>query len=160
MSGNNKGEEYRKIIADNRRARFEYEIMDVFECGIVLKGSEVKSLRAGKANLGDAFADINKSGEVVLHQLHISEYKGATRWNHDPRRPRKLLLHKYEIRKLTGKVKERGLTLAPLKLYFNKKNMVKLEIALAKGKKTHDKRETIKQRDWDRQKHRVLKRGE
>ncbi|MET0155636.1 MAG: SsrA-binding protein SmpB [Rickettsiales bacterium] len=150
----------RKIIADNRRARFEYEILDVFECGIVLQGSEVKSMRLGKANVGDAFADVDRFGAVMLYQMHVSEYKGATRWNHDPRRPRKLLMHKSEIRKLTGKVKEKGLTLVPLSVYFNHKNMVKIEIALAKGKKTHDKRETIKQREWERQKHRTLKRGE
>jgi SsrA-binding protein len=152
-------EPYRKLLAENRRARFEYEILDVYECGIILKGSEVKSLRDGKANIADAFADV-KAGTVILYQMHIAEYKGANRFNHDPRRPRVLLLHKSEIRKLTGKVKEKGLTLVPLRLYFNHKNVVKLEIALAKGKKTHDKRETIKQRDWNRNKQRVLKGGE
>lgn len=145
-----------KTVAENRRARYEYELLEEYEAGLVLYGSEVKSLRSGKSNIADAFADI-KNGEIWIRQMHIAEYKGANRFNHDPGRPRKLLLKKSEIRKLIGKVQEKGLTVVPLRLYFNAKNIAKIQIALAKGKKTHDKRETIKQRDWNRNKQRILK---
>jgi SsrA-binding protein len=137
-----------KIIAENRKARHEYFIEDQFEAGISLKGTEVKSLRQGRANLKDAYARIKK-GEVYVHQMHISPYPFAYYDNHDPLRPRKLLLHKYEIKKLYGKVNERGYALIPLRLYF-REGKVKLLLALAKGKRKHDKRETIRRRDEQR----------
>ncbi len=153
---NNNDTLYKKLIAQNRRARFEYEIEDKFEVGIVLQGSEVKSLRAGKVSIAEAFADIN-GDEVFLYNMSISHYKEANRWNHLEKRPRKLLLHKQQIRKLIGKLKIKGLTLIPLNLYFNDKSLVKLELALAKGKKLYDKRESEKKRDWQRQKARLEK---
>jgi SsrA-binding protein len=137
-----------KIIAENRKARHEYFIEDQFEAGISLKGTEVKSLRQGRANLKDAYAKIKK-GEVYVHQMHISPYPFAYYDNHDPLRPRKLLLHKYEIKKLYGKVNERGYALIPLRLYF-REGKVKLLLALAKGKRKHDKREIIRRRDEQR----------
>ena len=133
----------------NRRARFEYEILDSYEAGIVLKGSEVKSLRAGKANLQDSYA-IVKDGEVWLLNMHISPYEQANQFNHDPIRTRKLLLHRSEILKLKAKTNEQGLTLVPLKLYF-KQGTAKIELGVAKGKKLHDKRESIKERDVQRE---------
>ncbi|MEI7907296.1 MAG: SsrA-binding protein SmpB [Bacteroidota bacterium] len=141
------GEE--RISISNRRARFEYEILDSYEAGIVLKGSEVKSLRAGKANLQDAYALV-KSGEVWLLNMHISPYEQANQFNHDPVRTRKLLLNKSEIAKLHTKTNEKGLTLVPLKLYF-KKGIAKVQLGIAKGKKLHDKRESIKERDVERE---------
>jgi SsrA-binding protein len=137
-----------KIIAENRKARFEYFIEDQYEAGISLKGTEVKSLRQGRANLKDSYARIKK-GEVFIYQMHISPYPFAYYDNHDPLRPRKLLLHNYEIRKLYGKVNERGYALVPLRLYF-REGKVKLLLALAKGKRKHDKRETIRRRDEKR----------
>lgn len=137
-----------KIIAENRKARHEYFIEDQYEAGISLKGTEVKSLRQGRANLKDAYAKIRK-GEVYVHQMHISPYPFAYYDNHDPLRPRKLLLHKYEIKKLYGKVNERGYALIPLRLYF-REGKVKLLLALAKGKRKYDKRETIRRRDEQR----------
>jgi SsrA-binding protein len=137
-----------KIIAENRKARHEYFIEDQYEAGISLKGTEVKSLRQGRANLKDAYGRIKK-GEVYVHQMHISPYPFAYYDNHDPLRPRKLLLHKYEIKKLYGKVNERGYALIPLRLYF-REGKVKLLLALAKGKRKHDKRETIRRRDEQR----------
>lgn len=137
-----------KIIAENRKARHEYFIEDQYETGISLKGTEVKSLRQGRANLKDAYARIKK-GEVFVYQMHISPYPFAYYDNHDPLRPRKLLLHKYEIKKLYGKVNERGYALIPLRLYF-RDGKVKLLLALAKGKRKHDKRETIRRRDQQR----------
>ena len=137
-----------KIIAENRKARHEYFIEDQFEAGISLKGTEVKSLRQGRANLKDSYARIKK-GEVFVHQMHISPYPFAYYDNHEPLRPRKLLLHKYEIKKLYGKVNERGYALIPLRLYF-REGKVKLLLALAKGKRKHDKRETIRRRDEQR----------
>ncbi len=122
----------------------------------MLKGSEVKSLRAGNANIADAYADEQK-GDIYLLQAHIGEFKGANRWGHNPTRPRRLLLHKAEIRKLFGKLKVKGYTLVPLSLYFNQKNIVKVELGLARGKKQHDKREAEKERDWQREKSRALK---
>jgi SsrA-binding protein len=145
-------------IIHNKKARFEYEIEETFEAGIVLVGSEVKSLRQKKVNIIESFADI-KGEEVFLRQLHIAEYPGANQFNHVPTRPRKLLLKKREIRKLIGKIKEKGYTLVPITLYFNEKNIVKLSLGVGKGKKLHDKRETAKSRDWERQKARVLKGG-
>ncbi len=146
----------KKIIAVNRKARFEYFIEESFEAGIMLKGSEIKSIRNGNVNIGDAYAD-EQRGEIYLLQAHIGEYKGANRWGHNPTRPRKLLMHKAEIRKLFGKLKVKGYTLVPLSLYFNEKNIAKVELGLAKGKKQHDKRATEKERDWQREKARTLK---
>jgi len=138
-----------QVVARNRRARFEYEILDTFEAGIALLGPEVKSLRAGKANLSDAYAVI-RGREAFLHGAHISPYEQAGRENPDPRRVRKLLLHRVEIGRLAGQVAERGLTLVPLRLYF-RKGRVKVELALARGKRRHDKREAIRRREEERE---------
>ena len=145
-----------KVIADNRQARYQYHILETYEAGIELKGTEVKSIRAGRCNVRDSYALI-RNDEAWLLNLHISPYQGASEYfNHDPRRTRRLLLHKQEIRKLIGKVEQQGLTLVPLKLYF-KQGRVKVEIALAKGKKLHDKREDIKKREDKRSMQRALK---
>jgi SsrA-binding protein len=144
----------RKIIAQNKKARHDYLIVDTFECGIVLMGTEVKSLRLGRASLVDGFATID-NGEVFVHNVHIPEYAFGSWTNHTPRRVRKLLLHKSEILRLIGKSKESGLTLVPLSLYFVD-GKVKLELALAKGKKTYDKRQDLAKRDADREISRVL----
>ena len=143
-----------KTIASNRRARHDYEILDRFEAGIALRGPEVKSLRAGKANLSDAYAVV-RGGEVFLLNLHIGAYEPATRENTDPRRERKLLLHRSEIHKLSGRVAERGLTLVPLNLYF-KEGRAKVELALARGKRSYDKRERIRRREDEREARRSL----
>jgi SsrA-binding protein len=140
----------------NRKAKFEYEFLDEYEAGIVLTGTEVKSLRAGKANIQDAFAN-EKNTEIWLHNLHISEYSEGNINNHTPKRPRKLLLHKKEIRKLIGTLQEKGLTLIPLQLFFNDKGKVKVKLIVGRGKKAHDKRATEKDRDWQRQKSRIMK---
>jgi SsrA-binding protein len=140
---------HKKIIAVNKKARHDYFIEDEYEAGLVLTGTEVKSLRMGKANLKDSYARI-KNGEVYVHQMHISPYPFAYYNNHDPLRVRKLLLHKWEIRKLYGKVNEKGHALIPLGLYF-KGGKVKLSLALAKGKRKHDKREDIRRRDQKRE---------
>ena len=146
-----------KIIVSNRKARHEYTIVETIEAGIALTGTEVKSLREGKANLTDAFGSL-EAGEVVLRGLHISPYSHNTAQAAlDPRRDRKLLLHKNEIRRLIGKVREKGLTLVPLKLYFNERGLAKVELALAKGKKSYDKRRDIAKRDADRDLERELK---
>lgn len=137
-----------KIIAQNRKARYNYFIEDEMEAGIVLRGTEVKSLRMGRANLKDAYAQI-KNGEVFVYQMHIGPYPFAYYGNHDPLRPRKLLLHKHEIKRLYGKVNEKGMSLIPLKIYF-KQGKVKVTIALARGKRKYDKRETIRRRDEQR----------
>jgi len=137
-----------KLIAQNKKARHDFFIHDEYEAGLVLVGSEVKSLRAGKANLTDAYGKI-KNGEVWVYQMHISPYPYAYYNNHDPLRPRKLLLHGYEIKKLYGKLNEQGMSLIPLKLYF-KGGKVKISLGVAKGKKKYDKRETIRQRDEKR----------
>jgi SsrA-binding protein len=139
-----------KMIADNRKARFNYELLERAEAGIVLTGTEVKSLREGKLNLGDSYCLIERSGEVFLVDAHISPYMAGNRFNVDPLRRRKLLLHKHEIHKLNVKVKEKGLTLVPTRVYF-KQGKVKVEIALARGKKVHDKRESIQARDAARE---------
>jgi SsrA-binding protein len=144
-----------KIIVQNRKARHDYEILGFYETGIVLQGTEVKSLRAGKVNLKDSYAAIEK-GEVILHSVHISSYEPANRFNHDPERPRKLLLHKGEIRRLIGRSEQRGLTLVPLKIYF-KRGRAKVELALARGKKQYDKREAIANREVQRDLERALK---
>ncbi|MEO6886011.1 MAG: SsrA-binding protein SmpB [Jatrophihabitantaceae bacterium] len=144
----------RKMIAQNRKARHDYAIVDVFEAGVVLKGTEVKSLRLGRASLVDGFAAID-DGEVYLHNVHIPEYDQGSWTNHEPRRVRKLLLHKAEILRLVGKTKESGLTLVPLALYFTD-GKVKVEIALARGKKSYDKRQDLAKRDADREVSRAL----
>ncbi|MGI8578691.1 MAG: SsrA-binding protein SmpB [Nocardioidaceae bacterium] len=144
----------RKVIAQNRKARYEFHIEDTFEAGIVLTGTEVKSLRAGRASLVDAFADIT-DGEVWLHNAHIPEYLQGTWNNHAPKRKRKLLLHRLEIEKMTRRVNERGLTLVPLSMYF-KDGRAKVEVALAKGKRTYDKRQAIAKRDVERETRREL----
>ncbi len=141
--------EAEKTVVTNRKARHLYDILETLEAGIVLQGTEVKSLRAGKANLGDAYARI-KNGEVWLEDMHISPYEHGNVYNHDPLRPRKLLLHKREIKRLMGKVQEKGLTLIPLRVYF-KRGKAKVELALAKGKKIYDRREAIKRRDQERE---------
>ncbi|MEU3271309.1 SsrA-binding protein SmpB [Saccharomonospora sp. NPDC006951] len=139
----------RKVIASNRRARHDYSIIDTYEAGVVLVGTEVKSLRDGKASLADAFATVD-DGEVFLRGLHIPEYAQGTWTNHTPRRTRKLLLHRGEIEKLIGKTKEGGVSLVPLSMYF-KDGKVKVELALAKGKKAYDKRQSIAKRDAERE---------
>ncbi|MFW6080252.1 MAG: SsrA-binding protein SmpB [Gemmatimonadota bacterium] len=138
----------KKIVARNRKARHEYEILESWEAGLVLTGPEVKSVRAGKVGLAQAFGHV-ENGEVWLYDMHISPYDPASRWNADPTRPRKLLLHRHEIRRLIGAVKEKGLTLVPLELYF-RRGYAKVRIALARGKKLHDKRETLKRRAMER----------
>jgi len=142
--------DYKKIIAQNKRAQFEYFIEERLEAGIVLTGSEVKSVREGKTALTDSHAAAD-NGELFLYNCHIAEYEKANRFNHATRRPRKLLLHKKELQKIFGKIKLRGYTLVALSMYFNRKNMIKVELGLAKGKKQHDKRQTIKQKDWQRE---------
>ena len=144
----------RKIIAQNKKARHDFLILDTYECGVVLMGTEVKSLRLGRASLADAFATID-DGEVYLHNVHIPEYAFGSWTNHTPRRVRKLLLHKGEILRLIGKTMESGLTLVPLSLYFVE-GKVKVELALAKGKKTYDKRQDMAKRDAQREISRVL----
>ncbi|SRR5712692_4121076 len=144
-----------KVICVNRKARYDYSIIETYEAGVVLQGSEVKSLRDGKVNLKDSYARILK-GEAFLLNTHISPYSAASQFNHEPTRTRKLLLHKQEIRRLTGKVKERGLTLIPLRLYF-KNGKAKVELGLAQGKKLYDKRETLRQKAAQREVERSLK---
>ncbi len=144
-----------KIVTQNRKARHEYQILNTWEAGIVLQGTEVKSLRNGKANLKDSHARIQDT-EVVLYHFHISPYEKGNIYNHDPVRPRKLLLHKREIRKLRGSVEEKGLTLIPLKVYF-KRGKAKVELALARGKRFYDKRADIAKRDADRDLERTFK---
>lgn len=147
--------EQHKVVASNRKARHEYSIIDTFECGIRLQGTEVKSVRLGRVNFKDSFALI-ENGEVWLYNLHISPYEFGNRFNHEAERKRKLLMHKFEIRKLIGKVKEQGYTLVPLQIYFNRQ-WVKVELALAKGKKSYDKRDDIAKRDANRQMERAMK---
>lgn len=145
-----------KIVSDNRRARYDYEILQAFEAGIELKGSEVKSLRTGHTTLGESYAAM-KNGELWLINSNIPEYREANRFNHEPKRPRKLLLHKSEINKLSSGVLKEHLTIIPLKMFFNPRGRVKIDIALARGKKLHDKRETIKERSWDRERARLMR---
>jgi SsrA-binding protein len=145
-----------RVIADNRKARFNYEIGEVFEAGISLTGSEVKSLRLGRAAIAEAYADA-RGGDIWLVNANIPEYLQAGRFNHAPKRRRRLLLHKRQIYKLTGAVERDGMTLVPLKLYFNEKGRAKVELALARGKKLYDKRETEKKRSWDRERGRLLR---
>ena len=146
----------RKVVIENRRARFDYEILETFEAGIALAGPEVKSLRQGRGNLQDAYAAVDR-GELYLVNAYIPEYLEANRFNHETRRPRKLLLHRREIDRLAGGVQRDGLTIVPLKMFFNPRGRAKAEIALARGKKLHDKRETDRQRSWAREKSRLLR---
>ncbi|RTL76950.1 MAG: SsrA-binding protein SmpB, partial [Bradyrhizobiaceae bacterium] len=136
--------------------RFNYSIEDTIEAGVMLTGTEVKSARNGKSTIAESYAD-SKGGEIWLVNANIPEYLQANRFNHEPRRPRKLLLHKRQINKLIGAIEREGMTLIPLKMYFNEQGRLKLELALAKGKKLHDKRETEKKRDWSREKSRLLR---
>jgi SsrA-binding protein len=145
-----------KLIAENRRARFDYFLESTFEAGLMLVGSEVKSLREGRANIAESYAS-TEGDEIVLINAYIPEYGAANRFNHEPRRARKLLLHRREIDKLLGAIRREGRTLIPTKLYFNDKGLVKLELALAKGKKNHDKREATAERDWKRQQARLMR---
>jgi SsrA-binding protein len=146
----------RKIVAENRKARFSYHLGEAFEAGIVLAGTEVKSLRQSRANIAESYVS-PEHGEIWLVNANIPEYLQANRFNHEPRRSRKLLLGKRQINRLIGAVQRDGMTIVPLKLYFNERGMAKLEIALAQGKKIHDKRETEKARDWAREKGRLLR---
>ena len=145
-----------RIAADNRKARHLFFIEAEYECGIVLAGTEVKSLRDGKANIQDSYAE-EKDGEIWLVNAYIPEFTHGNRFNHEPRRPRKLLLKRKEINKLAGAVQRQGKTLVPLRVYFNDKGRAKIKLGLATGKKAHDKRQAAKDRDWDRQKARVMK---
>ena len=151
-----KAERKLRIIADNRKARFNYFIDETLEAGLALTGTEVKSLRAGKATIGESYAD-SRGGEIWLINANIPEYLHANRFNHAPKRPRKLLLHKRQINRLIGAVEREGMTLVPLKLYFNEKGRAKVELALARGKKLYDKRDTEKKRSWDRERGRLMR---
>ena len=151
-----KEEPERRIVADNRKARHAYAIESTLEAGIALVGSEVKALRTGKATIGESYAQA-KDGEIHLINAYIPEYTMANRFNHEPRRPRKLLVHKSEVRKLSAAVQREGMTLIPLRLYFNLKGVAKIELGIARGKKLHDKRESEKARDWARAKARLMR---
>jgi SsrA-binding protein len=146
----------RKVVADNRRARYNYEIGEVFEAGLMLTGTEVKSLRTGKATIAESYASAER-GEIFLINATIPEFAQGNRFNHEPKRPRKLLLKAREIAKLAQAVEREGMTIVPLRLYFNERGLAKLEVAMARGKKLHDKRETEKIRDWNREKSRLMR---
>ena len=156
MATRKKSDPARKIVAENRRARFNYEIDDTVEAGLVLQGTEVKSLRNGEANIAESYVS-EEGGEIWLINSYIPEYLEANRFNHEPRRRRKLLLNKREMARMAQSADREGMTLVPLKLYFNDRGLAKLQVAIAKGKKTVDKRETVKKRDWDRQKARIMR---
>lgn len=145
-----------KVAAQNRKARYNYTIEESLEAGLVLTGSEVKALREGRANIAESYAR-EQEGEIFLVNAHIPEYRQAGQFNHEPRRPRKLLLQKRQVEKLIGAVQREGVTLVPLKLYFNERGIAKLQLGVGRGKKKYDKRETEKSRDWDRQKARLLR---
>ena len=145
-----------RVVADNRKARFNYEIVDTYEAGIALTGTEVKSLRTGKATIGEAYA--GPSGEeFFLFNAYIPEYLQANRFNHETKRPRRLLLHRNQINKLLGATQREGFTVIPLKIYFNERGMAKVDLGLGRGKKLHDKRETEKERSWNREKARLMR---
>ncbi|MBS9476507.1 SsrA-binding protein SmpB [Ancylobacter radicis] len=146
----------RKVVADNRRARFDFEIGEVFEAGIALSGTEVKSLREGRATVAESYVSA-KTGEAILYNSFIPEYLQANRFNHEPRRPRKLLLQKRQIARLWQAVEREGMTVVPLKIYFNEQGRAKIEIAVARGRKAHDKREALKEKDWARDKQRLMR---
>lgn len=158
MAGKNKKKKSAPgtVVARNRRARHDYFIDETYEAGLCLQGSEVKSLREGKGGLTDAYAG-EEGGEMWLHNAYIPEYASANRFNHETKRSRKLLLHAREIAKLSGMVQQKGVTLIPLSIYFNDRGIAKVELGVARGKKQYDKRETKKDRDWQRQKERLLK---
>jgi SsrA-binding protein len=156
MSAKKVAEPPRKIVADNRQARYNYAIGDKIEAGIMLTGTEVKSLRLGRTNLSDAYAGA-RGEEIWLYNAYIPEYLQANRFNHETRRPRKLLLHRRQINRLISAVQREGMTIVPLRLYFNERGRAKCEIALAQGKKVHDKRQASKERDWNREKARLMK---
>ena len=145
-----------KLIADNRRARYDYFLDETFEAGLMLTGTEVKALREGRANIAESYA-ATEGREIVLINAHIPEYGPANRFNHPPKRPRKLLLHRKEIDRLLGAVQREGRTLIPMRLYFNDRGLVKLQLALARGKKVHDKRATEADRDWKREQGRLIR---
>ena len=145
-----------KTVAENRRARFDYFIEETLEAGIALSGTEVKSLRAGEGSIAEAYAEV-RGGEAWLVNANLPEFSHGNRFTHEPTRPRKLLLHAREIETLVGAVERKGMTLIPLSVYFNSRGRAKVELALAKGKQTHDKRQTIKDRDWQRDKARLLR---
>lgn len=145
-----------KIVAENRRARFDYAIDTTYEAGIALTGTEVKSLRFGEGSIAESYAEID-DGAVWLVNSNIPEFSHGNRFNHEPKRPRKLLLHEREINKLHGAVAREGMTLVPLMIYFNSRGRAKVELALAKGRKAHDKREAIKERDWKREAQRLMR---
>ena len=145
-----------KIVAENRKARFEYSIEETFEAGLALSGTEVKSLRFGEGSIGESYAEV-RGGECWLVNANIPEFSHGNRFNHEPKRPRKLLLHEREIARLTGAVERKGMTLVPLSIYFNARGRAKVELALAKGRQAHDKRAAIKDRDWQRDKARLMR---
>ena len=145
-----------RIVADNRKARFNYEFVETFEAGLQLTGTEVKSLREGKAQIAESYASA-EGDEIFLINSYVPEYLQGNRFNHEAKRPRRLLLHRRQINRLIGATQREGMTIVPTKIYFNDRGMAKLEIALAKGKKTHDKRQTEKDRDWQRDKARLLR---
>ena len=145
-----------KVIAENRRARYDYFLEDPVEAGLVLTGTEVKSLRTGRANIAESYAAV-ENGAIVLVNADIPPYAGGNRFNHEPRRPRKLLLHEKQINRMIGAVQREGATLIPTKLYWNDRGIAKIEIALAKGKKAHDKRQVVAERDWQRDKARLMR---
>jgi len=146
----------RRVVADNRKARFAYAIDSTLEAGLMLMGSEVKALRSGKATIAESYAQA-KDGEIYLINAYIPEYTMANRFNHEPRRPRKVLVHKTEAKRLAQAVQREGMTLIPLRVYFNARGIAKIELGIAKGKKLHDKRETEKKRDWARDKARLMR---
>src|SRR5689334_12748422 len=145
-----------RVVADNRKARFHYEIVETYEAGIALTGTEVKSLRGGKATIGEAYAGPSDE-EIFLFNAYIPEYLQANRFNHETRRPRRLLLHKRQINKLIGATQREGFSVIPLKIYFNERGRAKVELGLGRGKKLHDKRETEKQRSWNRERARLMR---
>ncbi|OWK29522.1 SsrA-binding protein SmpB [Sphingomonas dokdonensis] len=146
----------KKIVAENRRARFDYSIDTTYEAGIVLTGTEVKSLRFGEGSIAESYAEVGEGG-VWLINSNVPEFSHGNRFNHEPKRPRKLLLHEREVRKLHGAVAREGMTLVPLMVYFNSQGRAKVELALAKGRKAHDKRDAIKERDWKREAGRLMR---
>ena len=157
MAAKKKKKEPNGLIAENRRARYEFTLADTYEAGIQLTGTEVKSLREGQANIAESYVS-PENGEVMLINANIPEYQQAGPfYQHEPRRPRRLLLHKKEIAKISQAVDRQGMTMVPLRLYFNDRGLVKLQIAMAQGKKLHDKRETERKRDWNRQKQRIMR---
>jgi SsrA-binding protein len=146
-----------KVVADNRRARYNYEIGETFDAGLALTGTEVKSLRSGKATIAESYVHVDRKGEAWLVNANIPEYFAGNRFNHEPKRPRKLLLKQREIAKLAQGAEREGMTIVPLRIYFNARGMAKLQLALARGKKLHDKREVEKKRDWTREKGRLMR---